>query len=77
MDAQLTMRYDRIGDILYIETRTPYAEQESEELDESVVARKNPSTGEIENLEVLFFSERLKRGDELRLPVSIHMKPAS
>ena len=32
------------------------AEQESEELGDEVIARLNPKTGEIENLEVLFFS---------------------
>ena len=31
MDANLTFRYDREADILYIDTRAPYEEQESEE----------------------------------------------
>jgi hypothetical protein len=35
-----------------------------------MVARLNPQTGEIENLEVLFFSTRLLRGDVLELPVT-------
>ncbi len=56
MDAKLTFKYDREADILYINKCPPYAEQESEELGDEVVARLNPATGEIENLEVLFFS---------------------
>jgi uncharacterized protein YuzE len=59
MDAKLSFKYDREADILYIDTVAPYAEQESEELGDDVVA--NPQTGEIENLEVLFFSTRLLR----------------
>ena len=73
---KLTFRYDRIGDILYIEKRPPYAEQESEELGDDVIARPNPTTGEIEILEVLFFSTRLLRGDVFELPVTAHLHPA-
>ena len=39
MDPKLTFRYDRVGDILYVETRAPYPEQDSEELGDEVVAR--------------------------------------
>ena len=69
MDAKLTFRYDRKGDILHIDKRPPYPEQESEELGDEVVARLNPETGEIENIEVLFFSTRLLRSDLFDLPV--------
>ena len=55
MGTHLTFQYDREADILYINTCTPYPEQESEELEDEVVARFNPETNEIENLEVLFF----------------------
>ncbi len=54
MDAKLTFQYDRDADTLHISTRTPYPGQESEELDDGVVARFNPATGEVENLEILF-----------------------
>jgi len=70
MAAKLTFKYDREGDILYIDTCPPYPEQESEELGDDVVARLNPVTGEIENLEVLFFSTRLLRRDVFELPVA-------
>ncbi len=69
MDAKLTFRYDRAADILYIDKRAPYAEQESKELGDEVVVRLNPETGEIENVEVLFFSTRLLRSDLFELPV--------
>jgi uncharacterized protein YuzE len=74
MDAKLTLTYDRVGDILYIDTRPPYAEQESDELGDEVVARSNPTTGAIENLEVLFFSKRLASNARLELPISADLR---
>jgi len=38
------------------------------------VARLNPETDEIENLEVLFFSTRLLRHDLLELPVTADLR---
>lgn len=76
MADQLIFQYDREGDILYINKRPPYPEQESEELGEDVVARLNPQTGEIENLEVLFFSTRLLRSESLTLPISAELRRA-
>jgi len=70
MAETLSIRYDRIGDILYIDTCLPYAEQESEELTDEIIVRLNPASGEVENLEILFFSKRLLNGDNiLELPV--------
>ena len=48
MEAKLTFKYDREGDILYINKRPPYPEQESEELGDEVIARLSPKTGQIE-----------------------------
>lgn len=76
MDAKLTFKYDRAADILYINKCPPYAEQESEELGDEVIARINPATGEIENIEVLFFSTRLLRSDLFELPVTADLRPA-
>jgi len=73
MDEKLTFQYDREADILYITKRPPYAEQESEELGDEVVARLNPETGEVEGIEVLFFSTRLLRKDLFELPVTAEM----
>lgn len=55
MDQRLKMRYDKIGDLLYLDTCTPYPEQETEELEDEIIARLNPISGAIENLEILFF----------------------
>jgi hypothetical protein len=74
MASKLTFRYDRQGDILYIDKIPPYAEQESEELGDDVIARLNPTTGEVENLEVLFFSTRLLRSELFELPVSAELR---
>ena len=71
MEAKLTFKYDRQADILYINKRAPYAEQESEELGDDVIVRLNPTSGEIENVEVLFFSTRLLRSDLFELPLAI------
>lgn len=74
MDAKLTFKYDRGSDILYIDMCSPYTEQASEELGDDVIARLNPSTGEVENLEVLFFSTRLLRSDLIELPVTATLR---
>lgn len=76
MAENLTFQYDPEGDILYINRCSPYAEQESEELVEDVIARLNPQTGEIENLEVFFFSQRLKDHTFLNLPIVAHFNLA-
>jgi uncharacterized protein YuzE len=70
MDKGLNFHYDREGDILYINTRAPYPEQESEELDDEVVVRLNPKSNEVENIEILFFSSRLLRTNDIDLPLS-------
>jgi uncharacterized protein YuzE len=78
MEAKLTFQYDREGDILYINKRKrpAYPEQESEELGDEVIARLNPKTREIENLEVLFFSTRLLRSNLFELPVTADLRLA-
>jgi len=63
-------RYDRVGDILYVDLVAPYAGQESDMIDDFVVVRTNPATGHVENLEVLFFMERAREGEPVSLPVN-------
>jgi len=77
MEKKLTFKYDRPTDILYIDKIPPYPEQETEELGDAVIARLNPVTGEIENLEVLFFSTRLLREDLFELPVEVDLRVAA
>jgi len=76
MAAKLSFKYDRDADILHIDTCQPYPEQESEELGDEVVARLNPKTGGVENLELLFFSTRLLRNELFELPVLAELRLA-
>ncbi len=77
MAAKLTFKYDREADILHIDKCPPYLEQESEELGHDIIARLNPRTGEVENLEILFFSTRLLRQDLFELPVEADLRLAA
>ena len=74
MEPKLSFRYDREADILHIDKCPPYAEQASEELGDEIVARLNPTTRNVENLEVLFFSTRLLRGDLFELPIDADLR---
>jgi uncharacterized protein YuzE len=77
MAAKLTFKYDRDADILHIDKCAPYADQDSEELGDDVIARLNPQTGAIENLEVLFFSTRLLRGELFEVPIDADLHIAA
>ena len=74
MAQKLTLRYDEVGDILYIDQVAPYPEQESEDIGDEIIARLNPNTKKIENLEVLFFSTRLHGVAHLELPVEADLQ---
>ena len=77
MEANLKFKYDREVDILRIDKCPPYSEQESQELKDDIVARLNPDTGEVENIEVLFFSTRLLRTDLIELPIIADLRLAT
>lgn len=77
MGKNLTFRYDKIGDIFYIDTCQPYVEQESEELGDEIIARLNPNSGEVENLEILFFSKRWDTINLLELPICAELQLAN
>jgi hypothetical protein len=66
---QLTFEYDSIGDILYITKIVPYASQESDEIEDGIIARMNPQTTEIESLEILSFKKRLDKNPSFTLPI--------
>ena len=74
MGPTLKLKYDREGDILYIDKVTPYAGRESDEIGDNIVARFNPANGEIENLEVLFFTQRLLQSEPLELPIAAELR---
>jgi len=69
MAAKLSIQYDAVGDILMIDTVEPYEEQDSDDLGDEIIARSNPATGAIENIEVLFFMNRVRSGERFDLPV--------
>ncbi len=74
MGTQLSLLYDKEGDVLYIEAVRPYAEQVSDEIADGVIARMNPASGDVECLEILSFSRRFKDLDELLvLPLSAQL----
>lgn len=69
MDRHLVFDYDAVGDILYVNLVKPYPTQESDMVSDFVVARSNPETGHVENLEILFFMERARRGEVIDAPI--------
>lgn len=76
MDERVSIHYDRIGDILHIDLRPAYAAQECEEIGDEILARLNPQTNAIENLEILFFSKRLLAGETLKLDILANLQLA-
>jgi hypothetical protein len=76
MDGKLAFEYDRIGDILYISKCPAYAEQDSTEIGSGLVARLNPTTQAVENLEILWFSRRMQQGELFELPIDVDWRLA-
>jgi hypothetical protein len=74
MDTKLRLEYDREADILHISMRAPYPEQVTEELGNEVLARLNPDTDDVENLEVLFFSRCLDKEIPIEVPVTGNLR---
>lgn len=79
MEPKLRFRYDRVGDILYIEKVPPYANEEWDMLAGNVVARSNPETGQIEGLEILSFVKTFRATGCVELPIdaSLGVVPAA
>ena len=73
MAKSLTFDYDKVGDILSvsIDGARPYPEQESDYLgDDDVVVSFNPTTGEVERLEILLFNARMQKEGCLELDLT-------
>ena len=77
MATKLNITYDRIGDILYLETVKPYPEQETKHLRADVLGRINPRTGAVENIEVLFFTKRAKKRHGFALPIFAELRTSA
>ena len=67
MDAKLSIAYDKIRSFLFLDLCPPYAEQDSDMLDDAVITRANPETGALETIEIRFFESWLKLEGEIRL----------
>ena len=74
---RLTLRYDEPSDTLYVDACTPYAEQESMDLEPGVLVRRNPHSGAVENVEVLEFNARAAKGRPLPLALAASMHLAA
>ena len=72
----MRLRHDPISDTLYIDACQPYEAQESDEIALGVVARTNPETGDVENLEVMSFQKRFAAGEPFEIPISLDMRTA-
>jgi hypothetical protein len=70
----LNISYDRVGDILYLETTKPYARQQTKHLAPDVLGRCNPDTGDIENIEILFFARKAGGRKGIDLPVLARLR---
>ncbi len=66
---ELCFEYDQLGDILYISKTKSYKEQNSDEIQDGVIARMNPISHEIESLEILSFKKRLSKDASFTLPI--------
>lgn len=66
---ELCFEYDQFGDVLYISKIKSYKEQNSDEIQDGVIARMNPFTHEIESLEILSFKKRLSKDASFSLPI--------
>ncbi len=73
--GNLTFHYDPVGDILTIQTCPNYAEQETEELGDEILARFSPVSGNVETIEILFFSKRVEQ-KPLELPIFATLRAA-
>lgn len=71
MASRITLEWDREGDILYIHSGLPVtAEQETDFIEDDIVVRYDPETGEVVRIDVLSFSRNFhKLGDRLQLPI--------
>jgi len=77
MTRKLTLRYDELGDILMIDTVRPYAEQDSDDLGDEIITRFHPATGDVENIEILFFMKRIRSGERFELPIDALLRPTA
>ena len=77
MESALTIHYDALSDTLFIDKVPPYLGQDSDYLDDTLRARFNPTSGEVETLEIEYFRRRIDQGESLHLPVEATLRAAA
>jgi hypothetical protein len=76
METKLVFKYDREGDILYINKRPPYPEQNSEELGDEVIARLNLKPARSKIWKCYFSRLGSFENDLFELPISADLRLA-
>lgn len=67
-DNKTSFVYDQEADLLTIHYIPPYIGQETEEVEDGIVAYMNPDSGVVEGLQIMGFRERFSSNFELILP---------
>ena len=71
----LNLFYDEEADVLYFSKGKPKASDESDEIADEIVIRKNPKTQEITGFTILNFSKRAKKMDQnIKLPINVDLQ---
>lgn len=74
MGTKLTVEYDEIGDILYLDVAPPTDDQVMIEVSPGTLLRQNTLTGRVEGIEVTGFRIRAAREDGIQVPVEIDLR---
>lgn len=75
MGKRLTVEYDEVGDILYLDVEPPSNAQVMIEVCPGTLLRKNTSTGRMEGIEISGLRTRMKRSEGIEVPVEVDLKP--
>ena len=68
-EKNIQIGIDNEADILLILKKETYREQICEEVDDEIVVRMNPRTGQVEAIQIMNFSERFAKNDLFELPI--------
>ena len=71
MDTKLSFDYSTTADVLCIKKCPTYRGQETEDIEDLIIARFNPDTDEIEYLEIIFVSKRIVSRDPFQLNIPV------
>ena len=74
MGTKITVEYDEVGDILYLDVAPPTEDQVMLEVAPGTLLRKNTRTGVIEGVEILGFRRRSVPNEGLEVPVVVDLK---